>query len=70
MGDKTYPMDTQGSAKTVSIDRLKPAYVIHVDTEPASQPARPPGVITRSGRRVRFPDFLGVQRHQRVHATD
>ena len=63
--DKTYTIDIQGSAKTVSIDRLKPAYVLHVDTEITSPPARPPGVTMRSGRRVSFPDFLGVQRSQR-----
>ena len=62
--DKTYTIDIQGSAKTVSIDCLKLAYVLHVDTEPASPPARPPGVTTRSGRRVRFPNFLGVQQSQ------
>jgi len=32
-GDKTYTIEVQGAAKTVSIDRLKPAYVLHVDTE-------------------------------------
>ena len=64
--DKTYTIDYQGSEKTVSIDHLQPAYFLHVDTEPASPPVRPPGVKTCSGRRVRFPDFLAVQRSQRV----
>ena len=32
-GDKTYTIEVQGAAKTVSIYRLKPAYVLHVDTE-------------------------------------
>jgi hypothetical protein len=66
---KTYTIDVQGSMKTVSFDRLKPLYVLHVDTESASPPALPSGVTTRSGRRVRFPDYLGVQRSQRGSAT-
>jgi hypothetical protein len=52
-------------AKTVSIDRLKPGYVLHVNTESASPPAIPSSITTRSGRRVRFPDCLGVQQSQR-----
>jgi hypothetical protein len=64
--DKTYNIDVQGSAKTVFIDRLKPAYVPHhVDTESTSEPALPSGVTTRSGRRARFPDYLGMQWSQR-----
>ena len=47
--------------KTVSIDRLKPVYVLHVDTEAASPQAIPSSLMTRSGQRVRFPDYLGVQ---------
>jgi hypothetical protein len=31
MGDKTYTIEFQGAAKTISIDRLQPAYVLHVD---------------------------------------
>jgi hypothetical protein len=64
-GDKTYTIEVQGAAKTVSIDRLKPAYVLHVDTESASPPAILSGLKTRSGLRVSFPDYLGVQRSQR-----
>ena len=30
-GEKTYTIDFQGSEKTVSIERLKRAYVLHVD---------------------------------------
>jgi len=59
-GDKTYTIEVQGAAKTVSIDRLKPSYVLHVTTESASPPAIPSGLTTRSGRRVRFPDYLGI----------
>jgi len=46
--DKTYTIDIQGSAKTVSVDRLKPAYVLHVDAGSTSTPALPPGVTTLS----------------------
>jgi len=70
---KTYTIEVQGTAKTVSIDRLKPAYVLHDDTASASPPAIPSSLTTRSGRRVHFPDYLGVQRSQRgggvVNAT-
>jgi len=48
-GDKTYTIEVQGVAKTVSTDRLKPAYVLHVDTESASPPAIPSGLTTCSG---------------------
>jgi len=34
-------------------------------TDSASPPAIPSGLSTRSGRRVRFPEYLGVQRSQR-----
>jgi cleavage and polyadenylation specificity factor subunit 1 len=34
--DKTYTIEVQGAAKTVSIDFLKPAYVLHDDTASAS----------------------------------
>jgi hypothetical protein len=61
-GDKTYTTDVQGSVKTVSIDCLKPAYVLHDSTESASPPAVPSSITTRSGRRVCCPDYLGVQR--------
>jgi hypothetical protein len=61
-GDKTYSIEVQGAAKTVSIDHLKPAYVLHVNTESASPLAIPSNITTRSGWRVRFPDYLGVQR--------
>jgi hypothetical protein len=62
-GEKTYFIKVNSAATTVSIDRLKPAYVLHSDTEPASPPAIPPRVTTRSGRRVCFPDCLGCSGH-------
>jgi hypothetical protein len=61
-GDKTYTINIEGSVKTVSIDSLKPAYVLHVHLDTASMPAVPSSITTRSGRRVRFPDYLRVQR--------
>jgi hypothetical protein len=35
-GDKTYTIEVQGASKIVSIERLKPAYVLHVETDSAS----------------------------------
>jgi len=64
-GDKTCSIEVQSAAKTVSIDRLKPAYVLHVNTESILPPAIPSSIMTRSGRRVGFSDYLGVQRSQR-----
>jgi hypothetical protein len=58
-GDKTYTIEVQGASKIVSIDRLKPAYDLHVEKDSASPPANPSSITTRSGRRVRFPDYLG-----------
>ena len=46
--DKIYTIEVQGAAKTVSIDRLKPAYFLHFDTETVSPPAIPSGLTTRS----------------------
>jgi len=60
-GNKTYSIDVQGAAKTVSIDHLRPAYVLHVNTQSASPPAIPSSTMTRSGQWVCFPDYLGVQ---------
>ena len=53
-GEKTYTIDVQGSEKTVSIDRLKPAYVLHVHNDTASPPAILSSITTRSGRRYAF----------------
>jgi hypothetical protein len=52
-GDKTYSTEVHGAATS-----LKPAYVLHVNTEPASPSAIPSSITTRSGRRVGFPDYL------------
>lgn len=60
-GDKTFKIMVKGKVVTVSIDRLKPAYVL-VDTIPPDlndepQPKDTTTRTTRSGRRVRFPDY-------------
>jgi len=49
MSDKPYTTEFRGAATRVSIDRLKPAYVLHVDTESASPPAITSSLTTRSG---------------------
>ena len=64
-GDKTYSIWVQGAATTVSIGCLKLAYVLHVNTESASQSVIPSIMTICSGRPVRFPDYLGVQRSQK-----
>lgn len=63
---KTFVINIQGKDETVSIDRLKPAFVMGEDitaTSPFSNQvdaptSRPNDVTTRSGRRVRFPERL------------
>lgn len=62
-GDKAFVLKVKGKDVSVSIDRLKPAYMV-IDTPltPLPTPEEPlppePNVrITRSGRHVRFPDF-------------
>lgn len=54
---KTFKLDIQGKESTVTIDRLKPAYLLH---NPCNQPQpdRIPEKQTRSGRVVRFPAHL------------
>jgi len=68
--NKTCTIEVRGAAKAVSIDRLKPGYVLHVNTEPASPPAIPSSITTRPGRRVRFPDYLVVQGSRRGRVVD
>jgi len=62
--DKTYSIEVQGAAETVPTDRLKPVYVLLDNIESASPMAIPSSNMTRSGRWVHFPDYLGVQRSQ------
>jgi hypothetical protein len=57
-GHKTYSIEVPGAATTVSIDRMKPANILHVNTESASQSAIPSIITICSGRPGCFPDFL------------
>ena len=60
--DKGFELNIRGRNVTVSIDRLKPAYIATPEDTPnptptqptASTDTTPPVVTTRSGRRVRF----------------
>lgn len=61
---KFFTLDVKGKTVSVSIDRLKPAYTEKEDPNPMSeQPTSQPAIArtaerqTRSGRKVRFPDF-------------
>lgn len=58
--DKYYKIDIKGKSATVSLDRLKPAYILS-DSESHfadSSPSISRSVQrTKSGRQVRFPDF-------------
>ncbi|XP_054706126.1 uncharacterized protein LOC129216011 [Uloborus diversus] len=53
---KDFVISVKGSDKTVSIDRLKPAYLLNQDLCPDISTQTPVPVTTRSGRQVRFPD--------------
>jgi hypothetical protein len=62
--EKFFTIDYNGRDDTVSLDRLKPAYL---ESEPQQVPSPPlpagttselPTRVTRSGRRVHFPDRL------------
>lgn len=55
-GHKVFKILVNNRETTVSIDRLKPAFMLSVqDEEPP--PVVPQDRVTRSGRQVRFPDF-------------
>eukprot|EP00731_Ephydatia_muelleri_P009752 Em0005g338a len=65
--DKHFTVDIKGRQDTVSVNRLKPA---HLDNEPAHPVLQTPPMstqiqantrITRSGRRVHFPQYLAQQ---------
>lgn len=58
-GDKVYKVLLKGKPVTVSVNRLKPAFILTDSPSPSpSLNISPESVTTRSGRRVRFPDFL------------
>lgn len=63
-GEKTYSTEVHGAVMTASNDCLKLAYVLHVSTKPASPLVIPSSIMTRSGQRVRAPNYLGVQQSQ------
>lgn len=68
---KYYKLEVRGKEVTVSIDRLKPAYIIQEADElpqpvpeppvPLPVPAEEQQRKTRSGRRVHFPDYYRPQ---------
>lgn len=62
--EKVFKIDIGGKIVTVSIDRVKPAYMIR-DFDPLvpaapEPPATKPAYITRSGRQVRFRDVYDL----------
>lgn len=70
-GLKVFKILIKGKHITVSVDRLKPAYILCDDAAPSQPPSEPPEPpqpqstpqpinatrTTRSGRRVHFPDY-------------
>lgn len=54
--DKVFKLDINGHPATVSLDRLKPAYILQEPSTPVDPPDADPSptVYTRSGRRVKF----------------
>lgn len=59
-GDKTYTIEVHGAVTKVPTDCLKLAYVLHFNIKSASPPAIPSSTMTQSGRRICFPDYLGI----------
>ena len=56
--DKTYKSTFRALRREPQLTEGNRFTSFILNTESASPPARPPGVTTRSGRRVRFPHFL------------
>lgn len=63
---RTYTIDKNGAKDTVTIDRLKPAYIAkrepHADQPEIIQTADP--TVTRSGRRIRFPNYYNAENNR------
>ncbi|XP_041985947.1 uncharacterized protein LOC121738131 [Aricia agestis] len=55
--DKTFKILLKGKEVTVSIDRIKPAFILSDHTTLEHLPDVQKKYFTRSGRRVKFPDF-------------
>lgn len=57
-GQKTFDVDVAGKRQTVTIDRLKPAYIGKEDSS-VPDPQQVPAAVkkTKSGRIVKFPDY-------------
>ncbi|KAG6448445.1 hypothetical protein O3G_MSEX005483 [Manduca sexta] len=55
-GDKIFKILFKNKAVTVSIDRIKPAFILS-DHNDETSPDIPKEYVTRSGRRVKFTDF-------------
>lgn len=60
--DKTVTIDLNGRKSVVSIDRVKPAYMLCETIEPTETTHEPSvkQTVTRSGRRVKFPKKLAT----------
>ncbi|KAL0810827.1 hypothetical protein ABMA28_010137 [Loxostege sticticalis] len=58
-GDKVFKIILNGKEATVSINRIKPAFILsdRKDEQAPSQNVQNDVKTTRSGRRVRFPDY-------------
>ncbi|CAG9575703.1 unnamed protein product [Danaus chrysippus] len=57
---QSFKIRIKGKESIVSIDRLKPAYILTNNSHQPDSPSQehpPPVRTTRSGRRVQFPDF-------------
>jgi hypothetical protein len=63
-GKQTYSIKVHGAVTTISIDRVKPVYVLHVNIESALPNAIPSSITTRS-LMVCMRDYLGVQLSKR-----
>lgn len=55
-GDKNFKLDVKGKEVTVSIDRVKPAFVLSEQSEEPS-PIIQKDYVTRSGRQIKFTHF-------------
>ncbi|GBM05708.1 hypothetical protein AVEN_175553-1 [Araneus ventricosus] len=53
--DEVFTLDVRGQKRTVSVDRIKPAYILGDTMQPEDVPSSTsPQYVTRSGRTVRF----------------